>query len=94
MAVKKLQSQEAQHDSGAILRSHGRDAMQFELDGRVMTIAVDRGVGADLFFLPAAPRWDDKDLVAPEVVAMLKPVISEIEEFWGSRAEFRTINAA
>ena len=94
MAVTKLQSQEAQHDSGAILRSHGRDAMQFELDGRVMTIAVDRGVGADLFYLPAAPQWDDKDLVASDVVAMLKPVISEIEEFWGSRAEFRTINMA
>ena len=91
MTVRKLQSQEAQHDSGAILRSHGRDAMQFEFDGRVMTIDVDRGIGADMFYLPAAPKWDDGALAEPEIVAMLRPVITEIEQFWGSSAEFRTL---
>lgn len=90
MAVHELRSQEAQHDSGAILRSHGRDAMQFELNGRVMTIGVDRGIGADLFHLPAVPAWDDGTLVEPGVSAMLQPVITEIERFWGSSAEFRT----
>ena len=89
MAVHALQSQEAQHDSGAILRSHGRDAMQFELAGQVMTIAVDRGLGADLFYLPATPKWDDGSPVDPETAALLRPVITEIEHFWDSSAEFR-----
>jgi hypothetical protein len=94
VTVRKLQSQEAQHDSGAILRSHGRDAMQFELNGRTMTIAVDRGIGADLFYLPMTPRWDDNEPVTADVAATLKPIITEIEEFWGSRADFRTVTQA
>ena len=91
MAVHELRSQEAQHDSGAILRSHGREAMQFELDGRVLTIGVDRGIGSDMFYLPAALKWDDGTPVEPRVQAMLRPVITEIERYWGSSAEFREV---
>jgi hypothetical protein len=91
VAVHELRSQEAQHDSGAILRSHGREAMQFELGGRTMTIDVDRGIGADMFYLPGVPKWDDGEPVTPDVAATLRPIITEIERFWGSSAEFRTL---
>jgi hypothetical protein len=91
VAVHRLRSQEAQHDSGAILRSHGRDAMQFELGGRTMTIGVDRGAGAVLFRLSAAPRWDDGTPVETDVLGTLRPIITEIARFWGSTAEFRTL---
>ena len=91
MAVRELRSQEAQHDSGAILRSAGREAMQFELDGHVLTIDVDRGIGSDMFYLPATLRWDDGAPVPPDIAAQIKPIITEVENFWGSAAEFRTL---
>jgi hypothetical protein len=50
MAVRVLRGQEAQHNFGAILRSAGREAMQFELGGKVITIDVERGIGSDLFY--------------------------------------------
>ncbi|MEU4420038.1 hypothetical protein AB0F81_05395 [Actinoplanes sp. NPDC024001] len=88
MSVHELRSQEAQHDSGAILRSHGRDAVQFELAGRVMTLPVERGLHGDVFYLPAVLHWDDGDPLPPEVAATVRPVIEEINAFWGSAAEF------
>ena len=91
MAVHELRSQEAQHDTGAILRSHGREAMQFELDGQVMTIEVDRGIGADLFYLPAVLTWDDGTPLSAETASLLRPVIAEVERFWGAEAQFRTL---
>lgn len=93
MAVRELRSQEAQHDSGAILRSAGREAMQFELGGRVLTIDVDRGIGSDLFYLPATLRWDDGSPIAPDIAERIRPIITEVENFWGSTAEFRTLGA-
>jgi hypothetical protein len=93
MAVRELRSQEAQHDSGAILRSAGREAMQFELDGHVLTIDVDRGIGSDMFYLPATLRWDDGSPVPSEVAVQIRPIITEVENFWGSTAEFRTLGS-
>jgi hypothetical protein len=55
MAVRELRSQEAQHDSGAILRSAGREAMQLEFDGHTLTIDVDRGVGRTCSTSPRRP---------------------------------------
>jgi hypothetical protein len=37
--------------------------------------------------------WDDGTPVPPETVELIKPVIAEINEFWGSTAEFRTLGA-
>ncbi|MBW6438395.1 hypothetical protein KZ829_32190 [Actinoplanes hulinensis] len=89
MPVRELRNQEAQHDSGAILRSHGRDAVQFQLADRVMTLAVERGIGGDVFFLPSALRWDDGSPVSDDDAALVRPVIEEVNAFWGSAAEFR-----
>jgi hypothetical protein len=91
MAVRKLRSQEAQHDSGAILRSAGREAMQLEYDGQVLTLDVDRGVGRDLFYLPASPTWDDGSPIPHNFATQIKPIITEVEDYWGSTAEFRTV---
>ena len=87
MTVRSLQSQEAQHvETGAILRSHGRDAVQFELDGRVLTIPRELAGDGDILYLDAAPRWDDGEPLTPQQSAMLEPVIQEIEQFWGMKA--------
>jgi hypothetical protein len=93
MAVRALRSQEAQHDSGAIVRSAGREAVQFELDGRTMTIDVERGIGSDLFFLPVTLKWDDGELVTADVAERIRPIITEVERFWGLTAEFRSLPA-
>jgi hypothetical protein len=90
-SVRELRNQEAQHDSGIILRSAGRENVQLEYGGRTLTLGIDRGVGADLFYLPAVFTWDDGTPVSPEVVALIRPAITEINEFWGSTAEFRTL---
>jgi hypothetical protein len=92
MTVRELRSQEAQHDSGAILRSAGREAMQLEYQGHTMRIEVDRGVGRDLFYLPAAPKWDDGTDVPADFADQIVPIITEVERFWGSQAEFRTLS--
>ena len=92
MAVRELRSQEAQHDSGAILRSAGRKAVQLEYDGHTMTIEVDRGVGSDLFYLPVPPTWDDGTEVPTAFAERIQAIITEIEKFWGSTAEFRTLS--
>jgi hypothetical protein len=92
MAVRELRSQEAQHDSGAILRSVGREAMQFEYDGHTLTIEVDRGVGRDLFYLPRVFAWDDGTEVPMAFAEQIPSIISEIEKFWGSEAEFLTLS--
>ncbi|HWS32875.1 MAG TPA: hypothetical protein VN408_09045 [Actinoplanes sp.] len=88
MPIHALRSQEAQHDSGAVVRSHGRDAVQFQLHGRVMTINVERGVGSDTFFLPTELRWDDETPLDAEAAALVRPVLQETNSFWGSESEF------
>ena len=88
VTVRELRNQEAQHDSGAILRSHGRDAVQFQLGDRVMTLGVERGLGGDVFYLPTPLRWDDGEPLRAETAALVRPVIEEINAFWGSEAEF------
>ena len=92
MAVRELRSQEAQHDSGAILRSAGREAMELEYNGHTMAIEVDRGVGRDLFYLPATLKWDDGTEVPSDFAEQVVPIITEVERFWGSQAEFRTLS--
>ena len=88
MTVRELRNQEAQHDSGAILRSHGRDAVQFQLGERVMTLGVERGIGGDVFYLPTTLRWDDGEPLPAEAADLVRPVIREVNAFWGSEAEF------
>jgi hypothetical protein len=56
-------------------------------------LGIDRGIGRDLFYLPMVFTWDDGTPVPPETVELIKPVIAEINEFWGSTAEFRTLGA-
>jgi len=92
MAVRELRSQEAQHDSGAILRSAGREAMQLEFDGHTLTIDVDRGVGRDMFYLASPPRWDDGTEIPSGFAEQIVAIITEVEKFWGSTAEFRTLS--
>jgi hypothetical protein len=89
MSVRELQSQEALHDSGAILRSAGREAMQLEYLGRTLTLDVDRGLESDLFYLPAAPVWDDGTPIPLDTMEQIKEIITEVERFWESGAEFR-----
>jgi hypothetical protein len=91
--VHELRSQEAQHDSGAILRSHGRSAVQFELAGRVLTLSVERGIGGDVFYLPATLMWDDGSPLSAAEAALVRPVIEEVNTFWGSASEFRATGA-
>jgi len=92
MSVRELGSQEAQHDSGAILRSAGREAMQLEYGGHTLTLDVDRGVGRDLFYLSTTLRWDDGAEVPRTFGDKIPSIIREIEQFWGSEPEFRTLS--
>jgi hypothetical protein len=41
---RKIYNQEAQHDSGMILRSIDRETMQVEYQGQTLTLDVDRGL--------------------------------------------------
>jgi hypothetical protein len=93
MSVRELRSQEAQHDSGLILRSAGREAMQIEYQGRTLTIPVELLADGDLYYLPSTFVWDDGTPVAPEVVALIEPVVTEVENFWGLTPEFTTRGA-
>jgi hypothetical protein len=93
VSVRELRSQEAQHDSGAVVRNAGREAVQVEHLGHTWTLDVDRGLGAILFYLPASPAWDDGTPIPAEVVAQIKDILAEVEDFWGSAAEFRQLEA-
>ena len=94
MAVRELRSQEVQHDCGAILRAAGREAMELEYNGHTLTIGVDRGVGRDLFYLSLAPKWDDGTEISAAFARRIPSIISEIEKFWGSEAEFCTLSSS
>ncbi len=89
MTVREIHIQSAQHiETGAIVRSHGRDALQLELDGRVITIPVEIGISGHHVYLPASPQWDDGTPFDSRVTLLLRPVISEVERFWGMTASF------
>lgn len=89
MTVQDLRSQEARHvETGAIVRSRGREALQFELGGRVATIGSELGRDGDIVYLPAEPRWDDGETMAADVASLLEPVIGEVERHWGLKASF------
>jgi hypothetical protein len=88
LSVRELRNQEAQHDSGAIVRSAGRENIELEHQGRILTIGVDRGLGSDLYYLPASLSWDDGTPIPLETKAWIKEVITEVSVFWGSSAEF------
>jgi hypothetical protein len=89
VAVRELRNQEAQHDSGAIVRNHGREQVQFEHDGKVLTLEVERGVRNVVFYMPARLRWDNGDEMPAEVADLVRPVIDEVERFWRSSATFK-----
>lgn len=92
MGVRELRSQEAQHDSGVIVRNAGREAVQVEHLNQTWTIEVERGRRHIRFYLPASPVWDDGTPIPEEVVEQIKAAITEVEQFWGSIAEFRQLN--
>jgi hypothetical protein len=93
MGVRELRSQEAQHDSGVILRSIDRDTMQVEYQGRRLNLPVDRAPGDYAFYLPADPRWDDGSPIRADTVDLIKNAITEIERHWGAAAEFHTLGS-
>ena len=89
MTVREIHIQSAQHiETGAIVRSHGRGALQFELDGHVMTIPVEIGASGDHVYLPPSPHWDDGAPLDHETASLLKPIILEVERFWGMKPSF------
>lgn len=91
MTVRKLLPQKAEHvESGITLGGAGWEAMRLSHGERTMTILVERGDHRKLYYLLANPTWDDGTPVDPGVAATLRPVITEIEHFWESTAEFRT----
>jgi hypothetical protein len=93
VSVRKIYNQEAQHDSGMILRSIDRETMQVEYQGQTLTLGVDRGLRGELFYLPATLRWDDGTPIPPETAELIKPAITEIENFWNRTPEFRILGA-
>jgi hypothetical protein len=93
MGVRELRSQEAQHDSGVILRSVDRDTMQVDYQGRRLNLPVDRAPGDYAFYLPTDPRWDDGSPIPAETIDLIKNAITEIEHHWGSTVEFHTLGS-
>jgi hypothetical protein len=91
VSVRKIYNQEAQHDSGMILRSIDHETMQVEHQGHTLTLDVDRGLKGELFYLPAALHWDDGAPIPSEIAELIKPAITEIENFWNRTLEFRTL---
>jgi hypothetical protein len=91
MSVRELRSQEAEHDSGIVLRPLDRFTMQLEHRGRKLNLGVDRAPGRALFYLPKAPVWDDGNVIGDDELALLERVIAEIEAFWGTSAQFRRL---
>ena len=89
MTVRELHIQEAQHvETGAIFRTHGRFAMQFERGGRIITIPTEHGVGNNTLYIPTSPCWDDGEPLDAETLAILRPVITEIERSWNVEPDF------
>ena len=91
MTVRAIRSQAAEHvETGAVVRSAGREAMKLERDGKVLTLPVELGANGDLYYLPLAPRWDDGSPMPAEISENLQAILTEVETFWGLQPEFRT----
>lgn len=89
MSLRELGNQEALHEeTGAIMRTAGREADQIEYLGHTLTLDVERAVGHDVFYLPASPTWDDGSPIPADVMEQIKSIVSEVERFWSSTAEF------
>jgi hypothetical protein len=93
VTVRAIRSQAAEHvETGAVVRSAGREAMKLERDGKVLTLSVQVGASGDLYYLPAAPRWDDGSVMPTEISENLQAILTEIETFWGLQPEFRRVD--
>jgi hypothetical protein len=88
MSVRKIENQMAEHDSGAIVRNAGRDAVKVDYQGRTLTLDVERGLDTDYFYLPVSMTWDDGTPVPAETVEQVKDIVAEVERFWGINSEF------
>lgn len=91
MSVRELRSQEAEHDSGIVLRTLDRFTMQLEHRGRKLNLGVDRAPGRALFYVPKAPAWNDGSAIGDDELELLQRVVTEIEAFWGTAADFRRL---
>jgi hypothetical protein len=93
VTVRAIRSQAAEHvETGAVVRSAGREAMKLERDGKVLTLPVELGAHGDLYYLPTAPRWDDGSTMPAEISENLQAILTEIETFWGLQPEFRRVD--
>ncbi len=91
MTVREVLSQKALHvETGVTLGGVSRDDMILELGDHSLMIPVDRGDHRILYYLPAAPRWDDNGEPLPAGVGdNLREIVTEISRFWGQEPEFR-----
>ena len=91
MAVRDLQSQEAETDNGVILRSIDRWTMEVEYRHQVLNLPVERGE-TYCFYLPESPRWNDGSAVPAATLELLKSAVVEIQRHWGiDDVEFQTL---
>jgi hypothetical protein len=89
VAVRELRSQEAQHDSGAVVYSAGRFGVGVKYLGHTVTLDVDRGVPTDRFYLRPNMTWDDGTPMTREALDQIMEAVAEVERFWGKQAEFK-----
>ncbi|MFI1990718.1 hypothetical protein [Actinoplanes sp. NPDC020271] len=91
MTVREVMSQMALHvESGLTLAGAGREDMLLSLGEHSLMIPVDRGDHRILYYLPAAPRWDDNgEPLPPGVGDKLQEIVAEISRFWEQEPEFR-----
>jgi hypothetical protein len=89
--VEALGTQSARHDSGAVVRSAGRDAIKVDYAGRTVTLETEGGIGVEYFYLPAEMRWDDGTSIPLDTVDLLKRAVSDVERFWGARAVLKKV---
>jgi hypothetical protein len=76
------------HDSGVVVRSAGRHAMQVEYEGRTATVSAEHSGGYSTLYLPQDPTWEGGVPIPPEVTNLLRRALREVLEFWGSTVEF------
>ncbi|SDT75367.1 hypothetical protein [Actinoplanes derwentensis] len=88
MGVHELGSQSARTDTGAVVRSAGRETLRIDYRGRTMPVPVDQGLGSLGVYLPRAPRWEDGEPVAVDDLAVVREAVVEVLRFWGFDTEF------
>lgn len=89
MSVRELRNQEAEHDSGVVLRNLDRFTVQVEYRQRTLDLFVERSPGDYTIYLPARPVWDDGSPIPTETMQLIRDAVAEIEAFWGARTTFR-----